>query len=177
MTGAEPRWLTPQQQQAWLALTAVVTWLPAALETQLQRDAGITHVEYAVLSWLSMSPDRTARMSEIAAAANVTLSHLSRIATRLEKRGWMRREPDPADGRATLAILTPTGWDKITTTAPGHANEVQRLVFDTLTPTQTRQLHDISEKILHTTRPDHRLRLPPTPADSEPAPPSPAESD
>ena len=163
MTGQEPRWLTPQQQQAWLALNAVVTWLPAALDAQLQRDAGITHVEYGVLSWLSMSPERTARMSEIAAAANVSLSHLSRIATRLEKRGWMRRQPDPQDGRATLAILTDTGWDKVVTTAPGHADEVQRLVFDNLTPDQVHQLHQISESILRAARPDHRLRLPPTP--------------
>ena len=148
----------------------MVTWLPSALDDQLQRDAGITHVEYAVLSWLSMSPERTARMSEIAAAANVSLSHLSRIATRLEKRGWMRREPDPQDGRATLAIMTDSGWDKVVATAPGHAGEVQRLVFDTLTPEQVRQLQEISESILRAVRPDRQLRLPPVPASDPPGP-------
>ncbi len=73
MTGAEPRWLTPQQQQAWLALAAVVTRLPTALDTLCSATPASPHVEYAVLSWLSMSPERTARMSEIAAAANVSL--------------------------------------------------------------------------------------------------------
>src|SRR5690554_3852820 len=111
MNADDSRWLTPEQTRTWIALARTTVWLPAALEAQLQRDAGISHVEYQVLSWLSMSRDRTARMSEIAARANVSLSHLSRIATRLEKRSWMRRTPDPADGRATLAVLTEDGWD------------------------------------------------------------------
>src|SRR3954469_24877383 len=80
----EPRWLSAEQTAAWLPLIGVTTWLPAALDAQLRRDAGMTHVEYGVLAWLSMSRDRTARMSEIAARANVSLSHLSRIAARLD---------------------------------------------------------------------------------------------
>ena len=156
----QPRWLTPEQEQAWLALMSATIWLPAAVDAQLQRDAGLTHTEYVVLSWLSMSPGRTARMSEIATSANVTLSHLSRIATRLERRGWMRRAPDPQDGRATLASLTDAGWDKVVATAPGHAEEVQRLVFDNLTAEQVRQLGQISETIARAALPDHRLKLP-----------------
>ncbi len=78
-----------------MALVAAMIWLPAAVDAQLQRDAEITKSEYDVLAWLSMSPGGTARMSEIATSANVTLSHLSRIASRLERRGCMRRAPDP----------------------------------------------------------------------------------
>lgn len=158
---SSPRWLTPEQAEAWIALATTTVWLPAALDAQLRRDAGVTHVEYQVLSWLSMCPDRTARMSEIASRANVTLSHLSRIATRLESRGWMRRTPDPKDGRATLAILTDAGWDKVVATAPGHAEEVQRLVFDNLSADQVRDLQQISERIVHAVRPDSGLTHPP----------------
>ncbi|WP_448629861.1 MarR family winged helix-turn-helix transcriptional regulator [Cellulomonas soli] len=92
---AEPRWLTPDEQRAWIALAGTVIWLPAALDAQLQRDAGLSHPEYQVLSWLSMSTERTRRMSELADTANVTLSHLSRIVARLEQRGWVRRTPTP----------------------------------------------------------------------------------
>jgi DNA-binding MarR family transcriptional regulator len=156
----QPRWLTPEQEQAWLALLAAMIWLPAAVDAQLQRDAGITKTEYDVLAWLSMSPGRTARMSEIATSANVTLSHLSRIASRLERRGWMRRAPDPQDGRATLASLTDAGWGKVAATAPGHVEEVQRLIFDNLSAAQVGQLRQISETIARAARPDHRLKLP-----------------
>jgi len=162
----EPRWLTPEQTRAWIALAGTTVWLPAALDAQLQRDAGITHVEYQVLSWLSMSPGRTARMSDIAARSNVNLSHLSRIAARLEKRGWMRRTPDPDDGRATLAVLTHDGWDKVVATAPGHVREVQRLVFDNSTPAQVRQLQHIGERIARAAKPDICLPVPGEPAES-----------
>lgn len=155
-----PRWLTREETQAWIALASTLAWLPASLEEQLQRDAEMSFVEYLVLSWLSMRPGRAARMSEIAALANVRLSHLSRIAARLEARGWMRRGPDPDDGRATLAVLTDAGWDKVVATAPGHVAEVRRLVFDGLDPAQVDQLRQIGEHIVHVAKPDLFLPSP-----------------
>ena len=160
----EPRWLTAEQQRAWVALVGVVIRLPAALDAQLQRDAGITHTEYSVLSWLSRQPGRTSRMSEIAALNSVTLSHLSRIAARLEQRGWLRRAPDPGDGRATLATLTETGWDKVVATAPGHVEEVRRRVFDQLQPAQVRHLLETNTSILDALAPGQQLIPPPVEA-------------
>lgn len=153
----EPRWLTDEQSAAWLVLMSLSTWLPAALDAQLQRAAGLTHVEYGVLAALSMAPERQARMSAVASFSNVNLSHLSRIVARLEKSGWVRRTPDPTDGRSTLAILTPAGWDKVVASAPGHAEEAQRLVFDNLTATQVRQLTEIGCRVMEVVKPgiDH----------------------
>jgi DNA-binding MarR family transcriptional regulator len=165
MVDAQPRWLTEGQTGAWIALAEMMVWLPSALDAQLQRDAGISHVEYQVLSWLSMRPGRTTRMSTLAEVANVNLSHLSRIAVRLERRGWLRRSPDPVDGRATLASLTDTGWDKVVATAPGHVAEVQRLVFDNLTTTQVQQLHQIGTQVMKAVKPDYRTHLPSGTAD------------
>jgi len=59
-TSPEPRWLSAEEQQTWLSLVGVMTLLSPALETQLQRDAGISHFEYQVLAMLSESPGRTA---------------------------------------------------------------------------------------------------------------------
>ena len=63
----EPRWLSPQERAAWLSLVGVMVKLPAALDAQLQRDAGLSYFEYMVLAMLSAQPDRTLRMSELAA--------------------------------------------------------------------------------------------------------------
>lgn len=153
MTG-DTRWLSEDQTRAWIALLGTVMYLPAALDAQLRRDAGVSHVEYQVLSWLSMSPGRTSRMSDVAALAHVSLSHLSRIAARLESHGWVERRPDPEDGRATLAVLTEAGWQKVVATAPGHVEEVQRLVFDGLDEAQVRQLRAIGEAVVTAVRPD-----------------------
>jgi DNA-binding MarR family transcriptional regulator len=154
MSDVKPRWLDADEQATWMALTGVLVRLPAALEAQLQRDAGISHFEYQVLAGLSMTPGRTLQMSELADFAVASLSRLSHTVKRLEKQGWVRRTPDPADGRCTLAILTDAGWDKVEATAPGHVAEVRRLVFDPLTKTQQRQLREAGSRIHHTISPD-----------------------
>jgi DNA-binding MarR family transcriptional regulator len=150
----EPRWLDREQQQSWMALAAMMTRLPSALDAQLQRDAGLSHFEYLVLSGLSMSPEHTMRMSELAAFAEGSLPRLSQVVGRLEKRGWMSRAPDPDDGRYTLASLTAEGWEKVVATAPGHVAEVRRLVFDQLTKAQQRQLREIGRRVVHAIDPD-----------------------
>lgn len=152
----EPRWLSDEERQTWLALTGVLIRLPSALDAQLQRDAGVSHFEYQVLAGLSEAPDRTLRMSVLALLAEGSLSRLSQVVGRLEQRGWVRREPDPTDGRYTLAILTDAGWDKVVATAPGHVGAVRDLVFDPLTKVQHKQLRDIGRRIMRAIDPDDR---------------------
>ena len=148
----EPRWLDPEEQQAWRALASALVRLPAALDAQLHRDAGISHFEYQVLALLSEATGRTLRMSVLATQAGGSLPRLSQVVARLEQRGWVRRTPDPADGRSTL---TGQGQAKVTQAAPGHVQEVRRLVLDPLTKTQSRQLREISRRIIRAIDPDH----------------------
>ncbi|HEV3360565.1 MAG TPA: MarR family transcriptional regulator [Pseudonocardiaceae bacterium] len=150
----ESHWLDAEEQQTWLALAGTLIRLPAALDAQLRRDAGISHFEYQVLALLSEAPGRTLRMSALATMAEGSLSRLSQVVARLEQRGWMRRTPDPADGRYTLAILTDQGLAKVTAAAPGHVEEVRRLVFDPLTKAQSRQLREIGRRIMRATDAD-----------------------
>jgi DNA-binding MarR family transcriptional regulator len=67
----------------------------------------------------------------------------------------VRRIPDPADGRHTLAVLTGHGGAKVTRAAASFVQEVRRLVFDPLTKTQSRQLREISRRIIRAIDPDH----------------------
>jgi len=150
----EPRWLTDEERQTWLMLVGLIVRLPSALDAQLQRDADVSHFEYQVMAGLSERPDRTLRMSDLALLANGSLSRMSHVVNRLEKRGWVRRAPDPADGRYTLATLTDDGWEKVVATAPGHVEAVRSLVFDPLTRTQARQLRDIGHRVLRAIDPD-----------------------
>jgi DNA-binding MarR family transcriptional regulator len=158
----EPRWLDAEESQAWRALAKTLERLPAALDAQLRRDAGISHFEYQVLALLSEAPGRTLRMSELAKWAGSSLPRLSQVVARLEQRGWVHRTPDPADGRYTLATLTGQGQAKVTQAAPGHVQEVRRLVFDPLTKTQSRQLREIGQRITRAIDPDNQP-VPPYP--------------
>jgi DNA-binding MarR family transcriptional regulator len=154
-TPQDPRWLDAEERQTWLGLASALNRLPAALDAQLRRDAGISHFEYQVLALLSEAPGRTLRMSALATLAEGSLPRLSQVVARLEQPGWVRRTPDPADGRYTLAILTDQGLAKVTEAAPGHVQEVRRLVFDPLTKTQSRQLREISRRIMRAIDPDN----------------------
>ena len=141
-------WLSPNEQAAWRQLVALLFRLPGALDAQLQRDAGISNFEYMVLSGLSEAADRTLRMSDLAEMASGSLSRLSHVVSRLEKRGWVRREACPGDGRFVNAVLTDEGMAKVVATAPGHVEEVRRLVVDALSPQQLAALGCASASIL-----------------------------
>jgi DNA-binding MarR family transcriptional regulator len=143
----QPRWLTPDELETWRALNVLLARLPAALGTQLQCDAGLSYLEYSVLATLSDQPDHTMRMSRLAVRANAELSRLSHLMTRLEKRGLVRREPDPGDGRFTNAILTEAGHRYLVDAAPGHVDKVRELVFDVLDEDTQRAVRDAAAAI------------------------------
>jgi DNA-binding MarR family transcriptional regulator len=144
----QPRWLTPGQLDAWKSLALMLARLPTALEAQLQCDSHLSYVEYYVLAGLSDQPRRTMRMSQLAVLTNAELSRLSHLVSRLEKRGFVRREPDPCDGRYTNAILTDAGYAYLVAAAPGHVARVRELVIDALDDTALCALQDSAERII-----------------------------
>ena len=154
--------LSNDELAVWAAIATLLERLPAALDSQLQRDSGLTHFEHGILFALDVAPDRTLRLSVLANYASCTLSRLSRAISRLEAKGWVGREIDPSDGRFTLGILTAEGHDKVQESTPAHHALVRQLIFDTLTPAQVRQLGAASEKVAAVIGPDEGWRPPAT---------------
>src|SRR6201996_7774647 len=118
-------WLTAAEVDSWLSVMRLMTWLPWSIDQQLQRDSNLRMVEYQVLAMLSERPERRMRMSALAEVTNASLSRLSHLVTRLEKRGLVRRNPDPGDGRFTYAVLTDEGFRVLAEAAPGHVAHVR----------------------------------------------------
>lgn len=147
-----------EELRSWAALATLLEWLPAALDSQLQAESELSHFEFGVLYALAEAPEFTLRMSTLAGYSNSSLSRLSRAASRLEARGWLGRAPDPGDGRYTLATLTETGREKVGQATPGHVELVRRVVFKSLSKAQTKQLRDISDKIMEAIRADGAWR-------------------
>ena len=69
----------------------------------------VTLAENLVLCQVAMSPAGRLRMVDIAATLTVAKSAITKTVDRLEERGLLRRERDPADRRAVYAALTPAG--------------------------------------------------------------------
>lgn len=147
-------WLDDRELAAWVRLAAVLELLPNVLDSQLRRDAGLTHFEYYALAMLSESPRHTLRMTALAAQTNATLARLSHVVRRLEDRGLVVRFPCPEDARATNVRLTDDGWRTVVAAAPGHVATVRARVIDALTPDQVGQLAAIGDAVLRRLDPE-----------------------
>ncbi|WP_424855181.1 MarR family winged helix-turn-helix transcriptional regulator [Streptomyces sp. SAI-170] len=144
-SGAEPHWLTAEEQRVWRSYLHATTLLEDHLDRQLQRDAGMPHIYYGLLVKLAEAPRRRLRMTELARDAKITRSRLSHAIARLEKNGWVRREDCPSDKRGQFAVLTDAGFEVLRRTAPGHVTAVRQALFDRLNPEQQKSLGEIME--------------------------------
>ena len=142
------RWLSADEQCTWRNFLTAWQWLLSSVDGQLMRDARIPLAYYEILVRLSEAPDRALRMSQLAAMASGSVSRLSHVVSRLEAKGWVRREPCPGDGRFINAVLTDEGLQKVVATAPGHVAAVRERLISTLTEEEFAQLGAISAKVL-----------------------------
>jgi DNA-binding MarR family transcriptional regulator len=144
----EPRWLDAEEQKAWRAWLYSTLLLQDQLDRELTRETGISHAYYEVLVQLSEAPGRMLRMSQLAERSLSSRSRLSHAVSRLEERGWVRRQVCEEDGRGQLAVLTDAGFAALEAAAPVHVESVRTHLFDQLAPEQVAALRDIGETLL-----------------------------
>jgi DNA-binding MarR family transcriptional regulator len=144
----ETRWLDPEEQKAWRAWLYSSSLLQDRLDRELTHETGISHAYYEILVALSETPLRAMRMSELADRCLSSRSRLSHAVSRLEERGWVRRQVCAEDGRGQLAVLTDEGFAALEAAAPVHVTGVRSHLFDQLSPQQVENLRDIGETLL-----------------------------
>ncbi|GIJ10473.1 MarR family transcriptional regulator [Micromonospora andamanensis] len=144
---AGTRWLSQDERAAWLANSALMISLPAALDARMQRESQLTFFEYMVLSVLSEEPDHTMQMSRLAARTSASLSRLSHVVGRLEKRGLLARARIPGPGRRTNTTLTEAGYEVVVAAAPGHVAAVREFLIDELEPHELATLNRIGTAV------------------------------
>ena len=146
--GDATRWLDAGEQRAWRAWLYSTQLLHDRLDRELTRATGIPHAYYEILVQLSETPDRQMRMSELADRCLSSRSRLSHAVSRLEERGWVRRQVCAEDGRGQLAVLTDEGFAALEAAAPIHVEGVRTHLFDQLTPEQVAAMRDLGETLL-----------------------------
>ncbi|GAA2262979.1 MULTISPECIES: MarR family winged helix-turn-helix transcriptional regulator [Kitasatospora] len=97
----------------------------ARLYHQLTEGLGeaVDELTYPVLSGLARTGPISA--ADLAREAGLDRSNVTRRADRLEQAGLLRREPDPADRRATLLVLTEQGHRIVRTTRQRLATRIE----------------------------------------------------
>ena len=107
------RW-PDEQPDVYAAMRAVTSImrahqiLIAELDAML-RPYGITFSRYEALVLLVHSHDGALPLSKIGERLQVHATSVTNVIDRLEAAGLVRREPNPRDGRGTLAVITGEG--------------------------------------------------------------------
>lgn len=148
MADNSSQWLNDEETETWLNVWSFYSGVPTILDAQLKREAGVSHYDFFAMQTISHAAGGQMSMSEVSRASGMTLSHLSRVMARLEKRGLVLRSPDPTDGRSTLVELTGDGRQLLRDVLPSHASEVRRLLFDNLTEEENRHVGAALRKIV-----------------------------
>jgi DNA-binding MarR family transcriptional regulator len=141
--------LSATEEAFWRALMRIVLSLPRRLDSDLVKTVGITANEYTTLMCLSEAPRRELRMADLANAAALSASRMTRLVDDLQSRGLVTKRTSTEDGRGNIAKLTPAGLAKLKTAWPAHLASVRR-VFDRIDPaTVTTATQALSEIAVH----------------------------
>lgn len=123
------KWLTPEEDEAWIALMGLVGYLPAVLEAQLKSDWGISRFEYGVLAAVARSDGHTISMLKLSALTFGSISRISHATSRMLDRGLIEKR---REGGSQMISLTDSGWTLLRESTPGHLSLARRCVFDAL---------------------------------------------
>jgi DNA-binding MarR family transcriptional regulator len=106
----------------------------------------VTPVQFALMNALIDTPGT----DQVTLAARVALDAATSgsVISRLEAKGWIRREASPQDRRRKLLWLTTQGKNAVMAMAPQVA-EVQSLILQPLTAPEQQQFLDLLAKLVN----------------------------
>jgi DNA-binding MarR family transcriptional regulator len=122
--------LTETEEVLWRSLMRLVITLPRALGDDLVRARGMSANEYTTLMHLSEAPKRERGITDLATAAALSVSRMSRLLDDLEARQLVLKRRSKTDGRGNIACLTRQGLAALKSAYPEHLASVRRLVMD-----------------------------------------------
>ncbi|XVU23347.1 MarR family winged helix-turn-helix transcriptional regulator [Actinoplanes sp. CA-054009] len=129
---AEP--LSDAEASAWRTFIESSWALHTHLEDELRADTGLSMNDYHVLVVLSEAPDHRLRMGELAGRLVFSPSRITYQISSMVKRGLVRKQPCPEDGRGQEAVLTDEGMAALEAAAPMHLVTVRDSFIDRLDP-------------------------------------------
>ncbi len=120
--------------------------LIAELDAML-RPYGITFSRYEALVLLMYSRNGSLPLSKIGERLQVHATSVTNVIDRLEAAGLVRREPNPRDGRGTLAVITDEGR-AVATKATADLNAA-RFGMSALSAPELTDVYDLLRRLRH----------------------------
>ncbi|MEV5889860.1 MarR family winged helix-turn-helix transcriptional regulator [Nonomuraea fuscirosea] len=106
--------------QGWRTLAALHGKIEERLEKALQKEHELSVSEYTVLDVLARQDGWHMRMQQLARAVVLSQSATTRLVTRLENRGLLRRYLCRDDRRGIYSEVTPAGRELLALAGPTH---------------------------------------------------------
>lgn len=125
---------------AWRGVLMAQHRVVRAIEADLAAAGVIPLTVYDVLLELNSAPGRCLRMQQLGQRVVLSRTRVSRLVDDLEADGLVERRPDPDDGRATLACLTPKGRHAFRRAAPMYLRGIEQHFTALLTDDERRTI-------------------------------------
>ena len=112
--------------EAWSSLLRAHATLMRRLDTDLERETGLSLADFDVLAQLAQAHGEL-RITELADRALISRSGMTRRVARLVDEGLVRRDRASTDARGIVVALTEAGIARLADTAPVHARGISKL--------------------------------------------------
>jgi DNA-binding MarR family transcriptional regulator len=132
----------------WSVFLQAHAALVRTIEREVEEATGLPLSWYDVLLELNAAEKGRLRMQELAARVVLSRTRVSRLVDDIESAGMVARQPDPDDGRATLAAITDLGRKELRRAAPVYLGRIQDHFAAHLTNQQLRAIRDGLEQVL-----------------------------
>jgi DNA-binding MarR family transcriptional regulator len=133
---------------AWRALLTAHAELTDRIDASL-RAAGVIPLRwYDALLALYEAPDRRLRLADMARAALLSRSGLTRLVDRLEEAGLLVRARAEDDARGAYAVLTPAGLQAMRRCWRVYGAEIEARVGRRLTAAEARSLRGLLARLI-----------------------------
>jgi MarR family multiple antibiotic resistance transcriptional regulator len=107
-------------------LVRVETRLYNAMNERLRDRHGVVTTQFEFLRYFHRNPG--SRVADTAAYFAAGVGAISKGIDRLERNGWVRRHPNPSDGRSSLVSLTPSGLQLVEEAEATFTDSLDHLV-------------------------------------------------
>ena len=133
--------LSQQELETWRGFRFMVEETSLSVSRALASETGLSGGQFGILSLLVNAPLQSMRQQEMADAMRWDRTRLSHVVTRMEERGWLKREK--VDRGVTLVLLAEDGKRHQHQAAPILARIVKHRFFSRLTSEQLNSLQEI----------------------------------
>jgi DNA-binding MarR family transcriptional regulator len=118
------------------------------IDTRLQESHELPLAFFEPLLLISRAPAGSMRVGDLARGLRITVGGTSKLVDRIERAGFIAREPDPEDRRASRVSLTTAGKRKLTVAVKSYEAEVSSILESALSSQERQRMRDYVSRLL-----------------------------